>query len=204
MKSPVKWKGFSHIAYATNDIDKTIRFWRDLLGLKLIVCIGDQGEQQYFFEISQGQMIAFFHWENVEPVPYKRHGDPVSGEFIHDHISIGVSEMEDLWKLQNLLETADFPVSDVIDHGFLKSIYSYDPNGIPIEFSFQREDIELGKELVSNTTKVCDAAKEGCHPIEGFWPEADLFENDEEKIVVPGEGSNLFDLDHCLMILQNR
>lgn len=36
-------------------------------------------------------------------------------------------------------EAVGFPVSDVIDHGLIRSIYAHGPNGIPIEFSHNVE-----------------------------------------------------------------
>ena len=30
------FNGVNHLAMATNDMDKTIRFWRDLLGMRLV------------------------------------------------------------------------------------------------------------------------------------------------------------------------
>jgi len=65
----------------------------------------------------------------------KDHGRPVRGPFIFDHVSFGVETEEELWELKDKLKAAGFEVSDVIDHGFIHSIYSFDPNGIPIEFS---------------------------------------------------------------------
>jgi catechol 2,3-dioxygenase-like lactoylglutathione lyase family enzyme len=35
--------GINHLAMATNDIDMTIRFWRDLLGMRLIAGLGRPG-----------------------------------------------------------------------------------------------------------------------------------------------------------------
>ncbi|MGB2688020.1 MAG: VOC family protein, partial [Desulfobacterales bacterium] len=31
-----KYTGINHLAMATRDMDTTIRFWRDLLGLRLV------------------------------------------------------------------------------------------------------------------------------------------------------------------------
>ncbi len=45
------YKGINHVALATNDMDTTIRFWRDLLGMKLIAGIGRSGNRQYFLRI---------------------------------------------------------------------------------------------------------------------------------------------------------
>ena len=52
---------------------------------------------------------------------------------------------EDLWELKDKMLAAGFEVSDVIDHGFIHSIYAFDPNGIPIEFSYTVEGIDVRK-----------------------------------------------------------
>jgi len=80
-------------------------------------------------------MIAFFEWPDVEKAQEKDHGAPVKGPFVFDHVSFEVESEEDLWTLKDKLEAADFWVSEVINHGFIHSIYSFDPNNIPIEFS---------------------------------------------------------------------
>lgn len=80
-------------------------------------------------------MLAFFEWPEVEPVAEKDHGYPVKGPFVFDHISFGVEAEESLWLLKERLDAAGFWVSEMIDHGFIHSIYAFDPNGIPIEFS---------------------------------------------------------------------
>ena len=65
----IRYKGINHIALATNNMDATIRFWRDLLGMKLIAGIGKRGSRQYFLELSENVLIAFFEWPEAEPVP---------------------------------------------------------------------------------------------------------------------------------------
>jgi catechol 2,3-dioxygenase-like lactoylglutathione lyase family enzyme len=67
---------------ATGDMDKTIRFWRDLLGMRLVAGLGQPGYRHYFFEFSKTDLLAFFEWLGVEPVQEKDHGQPVSGPFI--------------------------------------------------------------------------------------------------------------------------
>ena len=131
----VNYKSINHLVFATCDMDMTIRFWRDLLGLRLVAGIGDQYYRHYFFELSERDMIAFFEWPDVGPVLEKDHGVPVKGPFGFDHVSMGVCSDEDLWELMARLDAAGFWVSEVIDHGFIHSIYAFDPNNIPIEFS---------------------------------------------------------------------
>ncbi|MDH4012260.1 MAG: VOC family protein, partial [Desulfobacterales bacterium] len=130
-----KYTGINHLAMATRDMDTTIRFWRDLLGLRLVAGLGGPKYRHYFFELSEHDMIAFFEWPDVEKIPDKDHGVPVRGPFVFDHVSLGVESDDDLWELKDKLETAGIWVSEVIDHGFIHSIYTFDPNNIPIEFS---------------------------------------------------------------------
>ena len=83
----VGFNGINHLAMVTRDMDKTIRFWRDLLGMRLIVSLGRPGYKKYFFEISESDALVFFEWPDVEPVRRKRHGLPVGGTFVFDHVS---------------------------------------------------------------------------------------------------------------------
>jgi len=142
----IRFNGVNHLAMATGDMDQTIRFWRDLLGMRLVAGLGQPGYRHYFFQISESDLIAFFEWPDVEPVVKKDHGRPVKGPFIFDHVSLGVETEENLWELADRLEAAGFHVSDVIDHGFIHSIYTHDPNGIPIEFSHNVKGLDIQKE----------------------------------------------------------
>ena len=74
-------------------------------------------------------------WEGAEPIPEKDHGAPVKGPVAFDHVSFGVAAEDDLWNLKDRLDAAGVWVSEVVDHGFIHSIYAFDPNGIAIEFS---------------------------------------------------------------------
>ena len=139
----VRYTGINHLALATKDMDTTVRFWRDLLEMPLIAGLGHEGYRQYFFEISDHDMIAFFEWPEVENIPEKDHGVPVKGPFAFDHIALEVSSHEDLWTLKDRLEANDIWVSEVVDHGFIQSIYTFDPNDIPIEFSVPMKEVDL-------------------------------------------------------------
>ena len=46
------FNGINHLAMATGDMDKTTRFWRDLLGMRLVAGLGQPGYRHYFFQIS--------------------------------------------------------------------------------------------------------------------------------------------------------
>ncbi len=184
----IKYTGINHLAMATRDMTATIRFWRDLLGMRLVAGLGRPGNRQYFFEISDLDMIAFFEWTDVAPIPEKDHGVPVKGPFAFDHVSIGVTSGDDLWSIKARLEAADIWVSEVIDHGFIHSLYSFDPNNIPIEFSAPVAQVDLRKNPQMHDRAPLAAAKEGADPQPGQWLEPQKPIPADERMIYPGEG----------------
>ena len=188
----VKFNGINHLAMATGDMDSTIRFWRDLLGMRLVAGLGQPGYRHYFFQISETDLIAFFEWSGVEPAARKDHGRPVRGSFIFDHVSFGVETEEDLWELSDKLQAAGFHVSDVIDHGFIHSIYTFDPNGIPIEFSHNVEGIDLRKQPQMKDKEPSRITLEGAEPQWDRWPQIKEATPASGRLVFPGAGSELF------------
>jgi len=188
----MKYNGLNHVAFATGDMDKTVRFWRDLLGMRLVASHGGLGHRQYFFQIADNQFVAFFEWPFTQRVPNKRHGEPVKGPFIYDHISFGMDSEDEQWELAAKLIEAGFSCSDMIDHGFIRSIYTFDPNGIPLEFSSFVPGVDLVNHPVLADSEKPQSATEGPEPHEDFWPPVtDPFKEDE-KIIQPGEGLDVF------------
>lgn len=188
----IRYNGINHLAMATGDMDKTIRFWRDLLGLRLVAGIGSPGYRHYFFEISPSDLLAFFEWPGVEPIEEKDHGAPVRGAFAFDHVSFGLESQDMLWELKDKLDAAGFWVSEVVDHGFIRSIYSFDPNGIPIELSAQVPGRDVRKNPVMADTSPSAVTREGSEPQFDRWPKVMTPTPPEEKRVYPGAGSELF------------
>ena len=60
----MKFKGVNHLAMVTGDMDKTVRFYRDVLGMPLVAATGNRpGGLPYrhsFFETGPNSTIAFF------------------------------------------------------------------------------------------------------------------------------------------------
>lgn len=190
----MKFTGVNHLAMVTGDMDATIRFWRDLLGMRMVAGLGSPGFRHYFFEISPDDMIAFFEWPDIEPVKPKVHGAPVKGPFIFDHVSFGVENSEDLWNIKDKLEAAGFACTGVKDHGFIHSVYAHDPNGIPIEFSWPVAGTDVRKRPMMADIRPGALAKEGAEPVPGRWPEVTEPTRDSDKIIAKAAGSELF---HC-------
>lgn len=186
-----RFTGIHHLAFATGDMEETIRFWRDLLGMRLVYSHGRPGYRQYLFALTEHTFIAFFEWPGVEKLAHRPPGTPVAGPFAFDHVAIGVASDDDLWDLTARLAAAGFPASDVIDHGFVHSLYSYDNNGIPIEFSSPVDGIDLFRQPALADTDPPAAAGEGSEPAPGRWPDPAPLAA-EDKTLLKGEGWDQF------------
>lgn len=184
----VKYTGINHLAMVTGDMDGTIRFWRDLLGMRLVAGLGHPGYRHYFLEITKHDMIAFFEWPGVEPLEERDHGFPVKGQVAFDHISFEVESDEDLWELKDKLEAADQWCSEVVDHGFIHSIYAFDPNNIPIEFSAPVKNVDIRRHPVMADSDPSSEALKGVDPRAGVWPAVTQPTPLEDRAVYEGEG----------------
>ncbi|WP_027178583.1 VOC family protein [Maridesulfovibrio bastinii] len=190
----VKYMGINHLALVTSDMDSTIRFWRDLLHMKLVAGLGHPGYRHYFFSLTEHDMVAFFEWPDVEKLHEKDHGVPVKGPCGFDHVSFEVSADDDLWELKDRIEAAGFWVSEVLDHGFIHSIYTFDPNNIAIEFSAPTKRVDLRRKPRMMDRSPSEVTCEGPEPVEGVWPEVTSPATADDKVVYPGEGE-VFDTD---------
>ena len=140
-RTTVTWRGVNHLALVTNDMDATVRFYHGVLDARLVATIGTPHFRHYFFEIGQGNTIAFFEYAGSRVTPFAKPAgmpDPRAAQF--DHVSFDVSDEEALLALRRRLKGMDCEVTDVVDHGFIRSIYFTDPNGIALEASYSVVD----------------------------------------------------------------
>lgn len=183
----IRYRGLNHLAMATRDMDRTIRFWRDLLGMRLVAGLGRPGYRQYFFEISGKELISFFEWPEVEPISEKDAGRVAKGPFAFDHVCFEVEDKDALWILKDKLEAADIWVSEVIDNGFIHSIFTFDPNGIALEFCYAVEGVDIHKETSMVDTAPSDVTKEGSEPQPDKWPPVQKSTPVKARKIYPGE-----------------
>ncbi len=143
--------GINHLALVTNDMDKTVRFYRDVLGMEVVGSLSGEIEpgvsmRHYFFSIGQGNTVAFFEWQGVEMPPRKDAGTRKSG-IQFDHVSFNLDSEKSLLELQARVRSHGVAATDIVDHGFIHSIYFEDPNGISLEFSVWTKDLTQHPEL---------------------------------------------------------
>jgi catechol 2,3-dioxygenase-like lactoylglutathione lyase family enzyme len=136
-----RWRGINHLALVTSDMDATVRFYHGVLGARLVATIGAPGFRHYFFEVGEGNTVAFFEYRDVPLVSFAKPAgvpDPRAVQF--DHLSLNVPDEYALEALQARLKAYGCEVTDVVDHGFIRSIYFTDPNGIALEASAWVDD----------------------------------------------------------------
>jgi catechol 2,3-dioxygenase-like lactoylglutathione lyase family enzyme len=129
-----QWRGINHLALVTPDMDATVRFYAGVLGMPLVTTLMAGPMRHYFFEIAPGNTVAFFEIDGAEAFE-KAAGTPVDFPFQLDHLSFNVPDEDALRQLQARIKAAGSEVTEIVDHGIIKSVYFTDPNGIALEAS---------------------------------------------------------------------
>jgi catechol 2,3-dioxygenase-like lactoylglutathione lyase family enzyme len=130
-----RWNGVNHLALVTPDMDATVRFYVGVLGMRLVATTMAGPMRHYFFEIGPRNTVAFFEVKGAETFA-KGAGAPSDRAIQLDHISFDVPDEHALETLRKRLLAAGSEVTEVVDHGFIRSVYFTDPNGIALEASW--------------------------------------------------------------------
>ena len=148
-----RWRGINHLALVTTDMDATVRFYHGVLGARLVAHLAAPSFRHYFFEFGPESTVAFFEYADQPLEPFaKPAGVPDPRAIQFDHLSFNLPDEEALHQLRSRLKEAGSEVTDVVDHGFVRSIYFTDPNGIALEASWW---------VVDPTGRPSDYADEG-------------------------------------------
>jgi catechol 2,3-dioxygenase-like lactoylglutathione lyase family enzyme len=129
------WRGINHLAMVTPDMDATVRFYHGVLGMRLVATTMAGPMRHYFFELGPQNTIAFFEVKGAKTFD-KQAGVPVPIPFQFDHLSFNLPDEEALHDLQRRLKEHECEVTEVVDHGFVRSVYFHDNNGIALEASW--------------------------------------------------------------------
>jgi hypothetical protein len=85
--------------------------------------------------MSPQNTVAFFEVAGAETFA-KGAGSPSDRAVQLDHISFNVPDEGALEQLRKRVLAAGSEVTEVVDHGFIRSVYFTDPNGIALEASY--------------------------------------------------------------------
>ena len=128
----------NHVAYRCRDAKETAEFYSDVLGLKLAhVIVQDRvpSTQEYaphahvFFEMADGSWVAFFDMVDEPTVAQEENRDWAQ------HLALEVESVEALEAALDNLRSHGIDVLGPIDHGFIRSIYFFDPSGHRLELA---------------------------------------------------------------------
>lgn len=136
-----------HTAYVTHDLEATRRFYEDVIGLPLEAtwCEIDQlfgAERVYchlFFGIGDGGALAFFKF--AKPEDDQEFGPEMPFTPFH-HIALKV-DAQTQTDIERRLEENGYvaPQTFVLEHGYCRSVYVTDPNGLILEFTLDHPDV---------------------------------------------------------------
>jgi glyoxylase I family protein len=137
-----------HTAYVTNDLEATRAFYEDVIGLPLIAtwCEIDElfgAEREYchlFFGLGDGGALAFFKF--AKPGDQALFGPAMPPSPFH-HIALKV-DRETQQSIERRLAENGYkePQTYVLEHGYCRSVYATDPNGMILEFTLDHPDVE--------------------------------------------------------------
>ncbi|HEY1125491.1 MAG TPA: VOC family protein [Sphingobium sp.] len=130
-----------HTAYVTKDMEATRAFYEDFLGFPLAATYCEMDElwgkvRTYchcFFEMADGGALAFFQFATEEDeklfVP-----DMPATPFVH--IALEVSKAQQAEIERRIAERGiEPPMTYTLEHGYCRSVYVIDPNGMTVEFT---------------------------------------------------------------------
>jgi catechol 2,3-dioxygenase-like lactoylglutathione lyase family enzyme len=118
-------RGLHHTALISSDVERTVRFYQDVLGFPLTELIENRdypGSSHFFFDIGNSNLLAFFDFPGLDVGAYAE----VLGGLHHMAISVDPDRWQEL--VQRL---TDADVQHVVHSGV--SVYFRDPDGARIE-----------------------------------------------------------------------
>jgi catechol 2,3-dioxygenase-like lactoylglutathione lyase family enzyme len=118
-------RGVHHTALISSDVERTIRFYQDLLGFPLTELIENRdypGSTHFFFDIGNHNLLAFFDFPGLDVGPYAE----VLGGLHHIAISMEPQRWEEV--VARLDEAG-------VEHAIHSevSVYFRDPDGARVE-----------------------------------------------------------------------
>jgi glyoxylase I family protein len=127
-----------HTAYVCRDLEATRKFYEDILGWPMVaawrehdfVFGADVTYCHIFFQLADGSLLAFFRFDAPEHQERFAQYGPHS-PFIHLAFKADAATQNEI---QRRLEAAGYE-TNAIHHGYCRSLYATDPNGLNLEFT---------------------------------------------------------------------
>jgi len=124
-RAPSSARGVHHLALLSSSVERTIEFYQDVLEFPLTELFENrdyQGSTHFFFDVGNGNALAFFDFPGLDLGPYAE----VLGSMHHLAISVTTEKQA---HLRSKLEAAGVPIE--FEHQ--SSIYFSGPDGERLE-----------------------------------------------------------------------
>ncbi|MDP9385594.1 MAG: VOC family protein [Actinomycetota bacterium] len=123
--------GLHHLTAICRDADRTVAFYRDLLGLAVAhdgASDDDPGARHVWFGTGPGLLISFLHYPQMP--------EGVVGIGSTHHFALAVESAEELEAWRDYLRGHGVECTDVLDRGgAFRSVYVRDPDGHIVEIA---------------------------------------------------------------------
>jgi catechol 2,3-dioxygenase-like lactoylglutathione lyase family enzyme len=141
VKDQLSYRGFHHIALATSDLDATIRFYKDVLGMQVSeIAPPREGRGRHcLIFVKQGDDdvwgFHFFESQQVKSSGPRRLEEGYTGEALL-HIALRLSDEAAARALRRQLDSAHMHITDIPELGTF--VFS-DNNGVLLEATWHQE-----------------------------------------------------------------
>ncbi|HSH57685.1 MAG TPA: VOC family protein [Halomonas sp.] len=135
----IKIEQIHHVAYRCNDAKETVEWYQDKLNMEFLVAIAEDRVpstkepdpyMHLFLDAGNGNILAFFEIPNSPPMGR----DPNTPDWVQ-HIAFRVADEEAMMSAKEQLESKGVEVIGPTEHGIIRSIYFFDPNGHRLELT---------------------------------------------------------------------
>ncbi len=122
----VKVRKINHLVLRVRDVERTIRFYRDILGMEVIGQVGPDGKAGVFFKFTDNHhdLACFALGPHAE--------GPFDNQVGMYHVALEVATLEELVAARDELARVGALVG-MSDHSVSKSLYVKDPDGTELE-----------------------------------------------------------------------
>ncbi|WP_254622710.1 VOC family protein [Rhodococcus sp. W8901] len=150
--------GINHLALVCSDMERTVDFYSNVLGMPLVKTLElpDGGGQHFFFDLGGGNHLAFFWFPDAPPaapgiaaavtIPGKGEITSAIGSMNHVAFTIPADKFDEyraklkskgvrVGYILNHDDSESGVASEMHDGVFVRSLYFQDPDGILLEFA---------------------------------------------------------------------
>lgn len=131
-------KGICHFGLSVADLDESVRFYTEVLGLKM----SERREKDAFFPIGTSDVMALiqYPWDRER---FDSEMRPANFGKMFTHFGLTAASAEDVFKFQDHLKANGVKiVKDAYERWDGASLYFLDPNGYTLEYIYFNPDVE--------------------------------------------------------------